>query len=154
MEDIEFTNKLDAAEAMMQLRNGEGEQRGPQLAYAAILQVLQFAVRKPSPYAMAREILTVGMLVPQEAKGAFINGLAGLYHEKGIEVEEWRKFRTKLQGLLLKQLALIQGAEMLLQDWRIDEPTLKQMEMFAAPKVKPAVPDMTTGEAFKDEEPR
>ena len=148
MESKGFTTKLDAAPAMMELRNGEGELRGPQLAYAAILRVLQFAAKEPppSPYAMACEILGVGMLVPQEAKGAYIVGLAGLYHEKDVDADEWRKFRVKLQTLLLKQQGLVQGAEMLLQDWQIDQPTLKQMDLFVQAKARSSAVDMTTGE--------
>jgi hypothetical protein len=141
-----FTGKLEAVEATGRLRTPEGEEYGPRLVYAAILQVLQFAVTKPSPYAMAREILTTGMLVPQECKGAFINGLASLYVEKGTDSDEWRKFRVKLQGLLLKQLGLVQAAEILLQDWQIEEPTLKQMELFTQAGPKTETVNMTTGE--------
>jgi hypothetical protein len=117
------------------------------LTYAALLRVLRFATGKPSQYALARELLTTGLMLPQECKGAYINGLAGLFRGADTDSDEWRKFRVKLQNLLLKVQGLVQAGEMLLQDWRIDEPMVKQIELFTQAKERPPVPDMTTGGA-------
>lgn len=118
------------------------------LAREALLHLLRFATAKPSMYTMACEILRSAMMVPQESKGLFVNGLAQLYTDAADAGDAWIKFRSKLQGILLKQQGLIQALELLLQDWQIEEPTIKQMEMFAAAKARTDVPDMTTGEVL------
>jgi hypothetical protein len=102
-----------------------------QSTYAAVLHVLKYADTKPTPYDFAREILTTGLMLPQEAKGAYINGLARLFREEETDPAAWFRFRTKLQTMLLKAQALVQAAEMLLQDWQIEEPAVKQLGLFA-----------------------
>lgn len=47
---------------------------------------------------------------------------------------------------VLKTQALVQAVELLLHDWRIEEPTLRQMELFTQPRGSGEGVNMTTGE--------
>ena len=100
------------------------------IPYAAISHVLRFAATHPSCYELAREILTVGLAQPQEFKAGFINGLVRLFKDEETDPDAWLKFRAKLQALVLKGQALVQAADMLLQDWQIDESAVAQMSLF------------------------
>jgi hypothetical protein len=120
---------------------GSGEDDGAAIVRAALVRVLRLAETSPSPYALMREILTVGWLVPQETKAAYITGCAQLFRDNTEDPAPWRTFRAKLQALLLKAQTLLHAGDMLLQDWRIVDPQLKQLELFAAAS-PPVVPQM------------
>ena len=112
------------------------------LVNGALLSLLRLAGEQPTPYALAQALLTAGMQLPQECKGAYVNGAARLFTEDRTPSDEWIKFRNKLQAQMLKTQALVQAVELLLQDWRIEEPTVRQLQLFE--QVRGV--DMTTGE--------
>jgi hypothetical protein len=116
-------------------------------------RILRVVEAHESTYRIASEILAVGLTLPQESKAAFVTALARFYQDDNDPESwpEWRKFKAKLQGYLLKAQALVQQVDMLLQDVEISEPTLKQLEMFASTTARTGV-DMTTGEVTQDVE--
>ncbi len=150
MDDDGYTLHLSGDLADATLLYGNGEEHGPQMIFAALLRLLKFAIDKPSKYALAREILTIALFLPQECKGGFLNELAGLLEDQTGEPSEWRAFRNKLQTEILKAQGIVQKMATLLEDWHIDQPAVKQMELFTRSQKKTEAVDMTTGEVLSD----
>jgi len=101
------------------------------LALAAVKQVAQFALTKPTTYALFLMILTQALTLGQDSKAYYINHLARVFQDDDEDPGVWLKFRTKLQTLLLKQQALVQMGDLLLQDWQLNQATVSQLQLFA-----------------------
>jgi hypothetical protein len=100
------------------------------LALTAVKQVAQFALTKPTTYALFLMILTQALTVGQDSKAYYINHLARVFQDDDEDPGEWLQFRSKLQTLILKQQALVQTGDMLLQDYQINQATVSQLHLF------------------------
>ena len=117
------------------------------IIYTALLGTLRTVQNdKPSNYALARHIVTTSLVLPQECKGGYLKGVAGFFRDgNGDDYKEWKTFCGKLLTQMLKAQTIIQHVATLLEDWEIEAPDVKQLNLFAEAASRP-VPDMTGGD--------
>lgn len=103
------------------------------LALAAVKQVAQFALTRPTTYALFLMILTQWLTCSHDSQSYYLKALPAVLQDQDADPEDWRKLAMKLEALLVKGQDVALRGTMLLKDWQMTHAAELQLHLFASP---------------------